>query len=556
MPAVLLMTHLVSWPFPAMTEWLPVWKITGIFLATFVLEDVATVGAGLLLTAGAISWPAAFISCFFGIWLGDAGLYGLARWGGRTWFERSAFRKHAARVARCEQWFADRGTLILIFSRCFPGTRLPTYLAAGFLRLALPHFLLVTGLAAAAWTGLILWLARIFGARLVPWLAAGQHGGWWLLGLSGALLVVFHLSRRVFGGVDFQRLSARLERWRHWEFWPAWLFYPPVALHCIRLAIKHRSVSVPMAANPGIFSGGMVGESKITMLEELHATSPEFTAEAVLIPTGELAARRQILAKLLARPGFEYPFILKPDVGQRGAGVKLIRTAAHADDYLRRTNTPLVLQRYAPGPFEAGIFYYRFPGEARGTIFSITEKIFPVVTGDGRSTMGELIARDPRARLIAGIYLKRLGARQDEVPPAGEQRKLVEAGNHAQGCIFRDGGRLLTPELAARIDAISQQVGGFFIGRYDLRFASEADLRAGRNFQIIELNGAAAEATSIYDARNSLRSAYRTLFQQWSLVFAIGAENRRRGHAPLPLLQVWKTWRAYHQTAATYPNAD
>ena len=539
-----------------MAEWMPVWKITGIFLATFVLEDVAAVGAGLILAAGAISWPTAFVTCFLGIWLGDAGLYGLARLGGRTWFERSSFRKHAARVTRCEQWFAERGTLILIFSRCFPGTRLPTYLAAGFLRLALPHFLLVTGLAAAAWTGLILWLAQIFGARLVPWLAAGQHGGWCLLGLSGVLLVLFQLSRRVFGEVDFQRLGARLERWRHWEFWPAWLFYPPVALHCLRLAIKHRSVSVPMAANPGIFSGGMVGESKITMLEELHATSPEFTAEAVLIPAGELAARRQILAKLLARPGFEYPFILKPDVGQRGAGVKLIRTPAQAEDYLRRTNTPLVLQRYAPGPFEAGIFYYRFPGEARGTIFSITEKIFPVVTGDGRSTMGELIARDPRARLIAGIYLKRLGARQDEVPPAGEQRKLVEAGNHAQGCIFRDGGRLLTPELAARIDAISQQVGGFFIGRYDLRFASEADLRAGRNFQIIELNGAAAEATSIYDARNSLRSAYRTLFQQWSLVFAIGAENRRRGHAPLPLLEVWKTWRAYNQTAATYPDAD
>ena len=79
---------------------------------------------------------------------------------------------------------------------------------------------------------------------------------------------------------------------------------------------------------------------------------------------------------------------------------------------------------------------------------------------------------------------------------------------------------------------------------------------AGKNFQIIELNGAAAEAASIYDARNSLRSAYATLFHQWSLVFAIGAENRRRGHVPLPLLEVWRVWRAYLKTAATYPGAD
>ena len=111
-------------------------------------------------------------------------------------------------------------------------------------------------------------------------------------------------------------------------------------------------------------------------------------------------------------------------------------------------------------------------------------------------------------------------------------------------------------ELEARIDEISRKVEGFYIGRYDIRFANEKDLRAGKNFQIVELNGAAAEATSIYDARNSLWSAYRTLFQQWRLVFAIGAENRRRGFAPAKIGAVWKKWREYSRLAATYPTAD
>jgi len=550
------MTHDFPWPFPVIAGWMPIWQVAGLFLATFVLEDVAAIGAGLLLAAGTLSWPAAFGACFLGIWLGDAGLYGLARFGGRAWFERSTFRKHAARVARCEAWFAERGTLILIFSRCVPGTRLPTYLAAGFLRLALPRFLLVTGLAAAVWTGFILWLAQTLGARVVPWLGACQHGGWWLLGLCVALLVVSQLVRRALARADFRAFAARVERWRHWEFWPAWLFYPPVGLWLVWLAIRHRSVSVPMAANPGIFSGGMVGESKITMLDALFATSPEFTAEAVLIPVGTPESRRQALADNLARHGINYPFILKPDVGQRGAGIKLIQTPEQAAAYLARTPAPLVVQRYAPGPGEAGIFYYRFPGAEHGTIFSITEKVFPVITGDGQNSIGELIRRDPRARLIAGTYLKRFASRQNDVLAAGETLRLVEAGNHAQGCIFRDGARLHTPELAACIDGISRKLDGFFIGRYDLRFANEADLCAGKNFQIIELNGAAAEAASIYDARNSLRSAYATLFHQWSLVFAIGAENRRRGHVPLPLLEVWRVWRAYLKTAATYPGAD
>src|SRR5438094_8293573 len=98
--------------------------------------------------------------------------------------------------------------------------------------------------------------------------------------------------------------------------------------------------------------------------------------------------------------------------------------------------------------------------------------------------------------------------------------------------------------------------GGFFIGRYDIRYSSEDDFRAGRNFQIIELNGAASEATSIYDARNSIFAAYRTLFQQWDLVFAIGAANCKRGCAATKLWLIWQKWREYSRLAATYPAAD
>jgi hypothetical protein len=157
---------------------------------------------------------------------------------------------------------------------------------------------------------------------------------------------------------------------------------------------------------------------------------------------------------------------------------------------------------------------------------------------------------------MADKYLQRLTERQNEVLAVGQELKLVGAGNHAQGCIFRDGSRLSTPELEARIDDISQKLTGFFIGRYDIRYSSEEDLRAGRDFQIIELNGAASEATSIYDARNSIFAAYRTLFQQWDLVFAIGAANRKRGSAPTKLSLVWQKWREYSRLASTYPAAD
>jgi hypothetical protein len=305
-----------------------------------------------------------------------------------------------------------------------------------------------------------------------------------------------------------------------------------------------------------MFSGGFVGESKIATLKALHERSPEFTADGYLLKSGTASQRMAELDQLCEEHAIGFPFILKPDVGQRGVGVKLIRTATQAAGYLRQTDAPLILQRYAPGPCEIGIFYYRFPGEPRGRIFAITEKLFPVILGDGEHSIEELIWNDARARFMAAKYLQRLGARRSEVLAAGESIKLVEAGNHAQGCIFQDGARLWSAELEAGIDAISQKVEGFFIGRYDVRYASEEDLRRGRNFQIIELNGAASEATSIYDARNSLWAAYKTLFRQWNLVFAIGAANRRLGATPTKLGELWRAWRETSLQTATLPSAD
>jgi hypothetical protein len=234
----------------------------------------------------------------------------------------------------------------------------------------------------------------------------------------------------------------------------------------------------------------------------------------------------------------------------------LARDAAQARRILDAAPYAVVVQRYAPGPYEAGIFYHRRPGEARGRILAITDKVFPHVVGDGVRTMEELIWADERARFVASRYLARLGPRARSIPAAGERLKLVEAGNHAQGCLFRDGGHLWTPELEARIDEISRRLRGFYIGRFDIRYSSVEEFRQGNAFDIVELNGAAAEATHIYDSRNTLRSAYRALFRQWELVFEVAAANRRTGLAPMPVRELFATWRSSAAVMARYPVAD
>ena len=248
---------------------------------------------------------------------------------------------------------------------------------------------------------------------------------------------------------------------------------------------------------------------------------------------------------LCQRHEISFPLVLKPDTAQRGAGFKKITSWQEAGAYLAQVNSPVVVQKYVSGPHEAGVFYYRFPGEERGHVFSITHKTFPSVVGDGKRTLAELIQQDERAALIASTYLARFGSSADQVVPIGQRVRLVEAGNHCQGCIFSDGSFLNTDKLRETFDRIAQKLPEFFIGRFDVRYENPDDLRQGEGFQIVELNGAASEATDIYDERNSLLSAYKTLYRQWELVYAIGAENRKRGFKPASLWNFLRDGRSF-----------
>jgi membrane protein DedA with SNARE-associated domain len=523
-----------------------------IILLSFISEDAATISSALSVFGSPLSWPLGFATCFTGIWLGDLGLYSLARCLGKPilqshWVARFA---DGAAIERCQKKFNQRASLALFVSRFVPGTRLPTYLAAGLLSMPVARFALVTAFAAFVWIGGIFAMAKLLGSQELVRFSFFQGK------IATIVLTAFLIGAALFLFRKLNRAPLWVRRWAHWEFWPAWLFYIPVAIHYVWLAVRYRGFNVPTSANPGIVTGGFIGESKYEILQQLQQTAADFVADAYLIEGLTTTDRLLSLHRLCREHKIRLPFILKPDVGQRGNGVRLIRSMRAALEYLERVSAPVIVQRYIAGPFEAGIFYYRFPGESHGQILAITEKIFPTITGDGTHTVEELIRADSRAALMARTYLRRFGACLNEILAAGEILKLVETGNHAQGCIFRDGMHLHTNALERAIDEISQKVPGFFIGRYDVRYQNEEDFEQGRNFQIVELNGATSEATSIYDSRNSLFSAYRTLFRQWRLVFAIGAANQTNGHAPSSLIVLWRNWRQYSAAALSYPLAD
>ena len=168
-----------------------------IFGSAFLLEDVAVLGAALLVVNNAVSLPWAAASSFAGIWIGDLGLYFIALYCGkpvldRPWFQRVVRKK--VDFSRSEMWFQNHGTAAVVMSRAIPGSRLPLYVAAGALRVSLRLFAKTTAICSAIWVAAIFALWRFIPQtsshqRLVPWLiVALVLFAPWLVGKAAAFV--------------------------------------------------------------------------------------------------------------------------------------------------------------------------------------------------------------------------------------------------------------------------------------------------------------------------------------------------------------------------------
>lgn len=343
----------------------------------------------------------------------------------------------------------------------------------------------------------------------------------------------------------------------HFEFWPAWRFYAPVWAGIAYLMLRHRSIRAPLIANPGFPAGGLVGERKSELFARLTGPERRLLPDYIVVDRSAAPMESQWpeIENRISAAGLHYPLVAKPDIGCRGAGVCPVRTAPELRRYAEAfpAGETFLIQQMVDVEGEAGVFYVREPGSAKGRIVSLTLKYFPYVVGDGQSTLRQLILRDARAGLIPHLYLARFGDELDRVLPIGESKRLVFSGSHSKGAIFRDGNAYITEAMRARFDAIADAIDGFHFGRFDVRFADFAAFQRGEDFAIIEYNGAGAEMTHIWDSRTTLWEAWAALFRQFSLLFKIGASNRKRGARPESWRSFYRQWRREKWLVKRYP---
>ncbi len=420
------------------------------------------------------------------------------------------------------------------------------------------------------WLGTLVWTCVAVGVvflleqntfwNLGPDDAALRFGTIGFVAYVVVLATVLHIVRNLPRRRGRQRLRAQWTRLTSHEFWPAWALYAPCVPIWLGRFFKRGGVLAFTAANPGIpHGGGIVGESKSQILRAM-GDDPRVLPHVLVPPTGTVDERAARATDAINRePGFDgFPVIMKPDVGERGADVKMVGTKEQVRSYLIEVETEVIVQRFAPGPAEFGVLWARDPacvagepepGGLAGRVLGITEKRFPAVVGDGERTLFELVLADRRLRAQARTFFARFSGRDPGVVEAGKRVSLGNAGNHVQGCGFFDGGRLCTPELERAIDDIARSFeGGLDFGRFDVRCPSAAHLARGEGLEIIELNGVTGEATNHYDPDRSAWYAWGVLRGQWRALYAVADARIAAGATPL-------SWRAFLRVLRTQRRA-
>jgi membrane protein DedA with SNARE-associated domain len=529
-------------------------RLVSLVALPFAHEDLAIVLGAYIVVNDLMPTGLVVASIYGGMVVSDFALYGIGAGARRLpWLQKHAVDE---RVRSFGDVLKRNLFALVALCRFIPGFVFVALVACGWARVSLARFTAASLMVSAAYLAVMLYLVETFGDAL------DDHIGLWTWPLLLALLGAGAFARSrilAFGGPAASEETAPPARtaglaaleppragrpFAPAERIPAFLFRIPLVLHWVWLALRHRGLALPCLANPGLSTGGLWGESKAECLRAVAASERGAIADFVVMrrrtDPSTLNFDHARALRLAADAGLRFPLVAKPDIGRHGHGVRLVEDAAALRRYLEKFpgGAKLILQRYVPWAGEAVVHYVRMPGEG-GRILSLTLRAFPHVIGDGAASVRELVARDPRLRRHAAVFLghdpSHLGhdrAVLDCVPPRGEIVRLSLIGSRRVGARRRDASDLVMPALAARIGRLVDGMPEVHYARLTLRFDSCEALARGEDLVVTDIGGVGGDVDGAWDPSLPLREAWRRRLARQRLLFALGARNRAGGFEP------------------------
>lgn len=324
------------------------------------------------------------------------------------------------------------------------------------------------------------------------------------------------------------------KKFTEWEYWPSYMFYIPNLPYAFYLALKSRNFTFYSAVNPSIKSSGNGTESKFDTLKLVPSS---YKPKSIFVSVDR---NFEAVIRALHKHGIDYPIIAKPDVGFRGLLVEKIYSDELLKKYLDSYPVPIIIQEFIDLPNECGIFYSRLPNHKKGKITSLTMKSFLSVTGDGVSNLSKLIAYDKRAQHFTAMLRIAHQAKWYSTLKKGETYLLSDIGNHCKGTQFINGNHLIDDKLTEALDTFNKKIKGWYYGRLDVKYNTLEELKEGKNFIVLEINGIISEPTHIYDPYNATYfQALRSIRAHWDIVYNIAKINMEQDNAPKKFKIFW-----------------
>jgi hypothetical protein len=320
----------------------------------------------------------------------------------------------------------------------------------------------------------------------------------------------------------------------HWETWPYRIKYIPLIPAWLWYCLRSGSWWWFTPSNPSLTFGGFEGEGKKEMYDQL----PPGTYPKSIYISSSLS--KEAVEGLIASNNFQYPFAVKPDIGTMGFMFRKIDTIEQFIKYHAKMPSNYIIQEWVAYPVEVSVFYYRFPGQQKGTITGFIKKEFLQVKGDGRCTLWELVKKYDRVQFRLEEMKAKHEYKLNDIIPAGEIYILSHALNLSRG------GKLVSLEhekddrLSKVFDDVSHYTKHFYYGRYDIKCASVDDLKAGKNFTILEYNGSGAEPHHAYGNGNTLWQAHKIFLHHWKILYSISKYNEKHGIPYWDFKRGWK----------------
>jgi membrane protein DedA with SNARE-associated domain/pimeloyl-ACP methyl ester carboxylesterase len=148
-------------------------------------EDFGCITSGLMVASGLLDFQYALMICFTGILISDVVVYSLGRWIGTPILNVRPFKWVIRKrdIERAEEMLEMKGAQIVFITRFLPGTRLPTYLAAGILKTNFLAFLGYFVMAISIWAPLLVGLSSLIGQPMLNYIELYQDYALWIIAL-------------------------------------------------------------------------------------------------------------------------------------------------------------------------------------------------------------------------------------------------------------------------------------------------------------------------------------------------------------------------------------